>query len=111
MYSNAPPAQVPAHNRAADTAVLVSLSDSVSERLRSWSRKPMGSARAGSNPVAVVSPQFLLRRFLGRQNIMLEFSYWRMAAWPSGLRRQLQALVRKGVGSNPTAVNYYCAMK
>ena len=27
--------------------------DSVSEWLRSWSRKPMGSARAGSNPVAV----------------------------------------------------------
>ena len=25
----------------------------MSERLRSWSRKPMGSARAGSNPVAV----------------------------------------------------------
>ena len=24
--------------------------------------------------------------------------------WPSGLRRQLKALVRKGVGSNPTAV-------
>ena len=24
-------------------------------------------------------------------------------AWPSGLRRQLKALVRKGVGSNPTA--------
>ena len=27
---------------------------SVSERLRSWSRKPIGSARAGSNPLAVV---------------------------------------------------------
>ena len=27
-------------------------------------------------------------------------------AWPSGLRRQLKALVRKGVGSNPTAVSY-----
>ncbi len=25
--------------------------------------------------------------------------------WPSGLRRWLQAPVRKGVGSNPTAVN------
>ena len=24
--------------------------------------------------------------------------------WPSGLRRQLQVLVRKGVGSNPTVV-------
>ena len=28
-------------------------------------------------------------------------------AWPSGLRRQLKALVRKGVGSNPTAVILY----
>ena len=27
-----------------------------------------------------------------------------MVKWPSGLRRQLKALVRKGVGSNPTAV-------
>ena len=26
--------------------------------------------------------------------------------WPSGLRRWLQAPVRKGVGSNPTAVIY-----
>ena len=25
-------------------------------------------------------------------------------AWPSGLRRQLKALVREGVGSNPTAI-------
>ena len=27
--------------------------------------------------------------------------------WPSGLRRWLQAPVRKGVGSNPTAVIFY----
>jgi hypothetical protein len=27
-----------------------------------------------------------------------------MVAWPSGLRRQLKALVREGVGSNPTAI-------
>ena len=26
--------------------------------------------------------------------------------WPSGLRRQLQVLVRKGVGSNPTVVTH-----
>ena len=25
--------------------------------------------------------------------------------WPSGLRRQLKALVREGVGSNPTAIS------
>ena len=28
----------------------------------------------------------------------------RMTVWPSGLRRWLKAPVRKGVGSNPTAV-------
>jgi hypothetical protein len=32
-----------------------------------------------------------------------------MTLWPSGLRRWLQAPVRKGVGSNPTGVSlYYC---
>ena len=30
-----------------------------------------------------------------------------MTVWPSGLRRWLQAPVRKGVGSNPTAVIWY----
>ena len=29
----------------------------------------------------------------------------RKTLWPSGLRRWLKAPVRKGVGSNPTAVN------
>ena len=29
-----------------------------------------------------------------------------MAAWPSGLRRQLQALVRKGASSNLAAVTF-----
>ena len=28
------------------------------------------------------------------------------ATWPSGLRRQLKALVRKGVGSNPAALGF-----
>ena len=31
-----------------------------------------------------------------------------MTGWPSGLRRWLQAPVRKGVGSNPTAVILIC---
>ena len=30
-----------------------------------------------------------------------------MTVWPSGLRRWLKAPVRKGVGSNPTAVTYF----
>ena len=29
---------------------------------------------------------------------------YRKTMWPSGLRRQLQALVRKGEGSNPSAI-------
>jgi len=31
--------------------------------------------------------------------------------WPSGLRRQLKALVRKGVGSNPTAIIVFIFMQ
>ena len=30
--------------------------------------------------------------------------------WPSGLRRWLQVEVRKGVGSNPTAVKPWCGL-
>ena len=30
--------------------------------------------------------------------------------WPSGLRRQLKALVRKGVGSNPTLIILFPAI-
>ena len=33
-----------------------------------------------------------------------------MTVWPSGLRRWLQAPVRKGVGSNPTAVTFSVAV-
>ena len=32
-------------------------------------------------------------------------------AWPTGLRRQLKALVRKGVGSNPTAVIFRAVVR
>ena len=38
---------------------------------------------------------------------MPHFSNQNMTVWPSGLRRWLQAPVRKGVGSNPTAVTSY----
>ena len=36
--------------------------------------------------------------------IQYHFGAW--TVWPSGLRRWLQAPVRKGVGSNPTAVTF-----
>ena len=34
-------------------------------------------------------------------------TYYASTVWPSGLRRWLQAPVRKGVGSNPTAVTLF----
>lgn len=34
-------------------AMLPCFTDSVSERLRRWTRNPLGSARRGSNPLAV----------------------------------------------------------
>ena len=40
--------------------------------------------------------------YIVRQN--LPFLHQHMTIWPSGLRRQLQVLVRKSVGSNPTVV-------
>ena len=62
----------------------------------------MGSARTGSNPVGVVSYYL---EVAPRAGVFSLTSRSRSAtAWPSGLRRQLKALVRKGVGSNPTAV-------
>ena len=62
----------------------------------------MGSARTGSNPVGVVSYYL---EVVSRAGVFTLTSSSRSAtAWPSGLRRQLKALVRKGVGSNPTAV-------
>ena len=36
-----------------NTAVLATSHDTVSERLRRWTRNPLGSARRGSNPLAV----------------------------------------------------------
>ena len=33
-------------------------------------------------------------------------SSYSKTAWPSGLRRQIKALFRKGEGSNPSAVNF-----
>ena len=37
------------------------------------------------------------------------FGSWALrTVWPSGLRRWLKAPVRKGVGSNPTAVISQC---
>ena len=45
-----------------------------------------------------------LFRFIHQRNRFGVFEISSMTVWPSGLRRCLQAPVRKGVGSNPTAV-------
>ena len=42
-----------ANLRFAGTSDVVSLQDTVSERLRRWTRNPLGSARRGSNPLGV----------------------------------------------------------
>ena len=63
----------------------------------------MGSARTGSNPVGVGDVNvFINIPSIGYATCEISD----VIAWPSGLRRQLKALVRKGVGSNPTAVNF-----
>lgn len=59
----------------------------------------------GSNPTAVMrlSPQ--PRRDTSFVLPVLQTNFRRLeTVWPSGLRRWLKAPVRKGVGSNPTAV-------
>ena len=60
-------------------------------------RRPLSRAFAGHIMSAAVQfVMFLLdTRGVKRTN---------MTVWPNGLRRWLQAPVRKGVGSNPTAV-------
>ena len=68
-------------------------------------RKTLNLVVVGSSPTvganftsfALVSPLLSARSTFPEQQ---------QAAWPSGLRRQLKALVRKGVGSNPTAVKF-----
>ncbi len=37
-------------------------------------------------------------------HVSVDSSGKKMAEWPSGLRRQIKALVFRGVGSNPTSV-------
>ena len=45
-----------------DVRSLTGVEDSVSEWLRRWTRNPLGSARAGSNPAAVA---FVITKLLG----------------------------------------------
>ena len=70
-------------------------------------------ARAQARPLCTSRPRYIAdRRFcfrLGLQHTCLAPRQLQMrlhvkTVWPSGLRRWLQAPVRKGVGSKPTAV-------
>jgi hypothetical protein len=63
---------------------------------------------AGAAWAALRQPQ--VPQLYKRNNIMRSATWLvAMTLWPSGLRRWLQAPVRKGVGSNPTGVSlYYC---
>ena len=105
------------------------INDTLAEWLRRRPAKPMGSPRVGSNPTGVVLYLCIdikevcqihwtstntnrhprhdhdihgdetwarTRKWCASPNVR--------TVWPSGLRRWLQAPVRKGVGSNPTAV-------
>ena len=62
-------------------------------------QKALGSNPSGSTDFGRIT---LVRQLCFQKNPSLNFL--NKIAWPSGLRRQLKALVRKGVGSNPTAV-------
>ena len=56
--------------------------DTVSERLRRWTRNPLGSARRGSNPLGVVSLDLFASRLRSQnQSILLGFACppWRPA--------------------------------
>ena len=50
------------------------LQDTVSERLRRWTRNPLGSARRGSNPLGVamlvLGPSWLVLPGLARGNLL-----------------------------------------
>ena len=73
-------------------------------------------ARAQARPLCTSRPRYIAdRRFcfrLGLQHTCLAPRQLQMrlhvkTVWPSGLRRWLQAPVRKGAGSNPAAVTAY----
>ena len=55
-------------------------------------------------PLGNESPQNVRAWLRSRSKAPMAHAYFR-TVWPSGLRRWLQAPVRKGVGSNPAAVN------
>ena len=47
---------------------------------------------------------------IGAGSVFYNIGDFSTARWPSGLRRQTKDLVRKGVGSNPTLVIYFCSL-
>ena len=58
------------------------------------------------NDRALVGPPAIIVERRVRHIVTACFATCSRTVWPSGLRRWLQAPVRKGVGSNPTAVTF-----
>ena len=58
------------------------------------------------NDGALVGPQAILVQRRVRHIMTARFASCSRTVWASGVRRWFQAPVRKGVGSNPTAVTF-----
>ena len=75
--------------------------------LAEWSKVPASGASPqgrGLKPHRVQVPDVLLPVLLSTRCVFLQYSHG--SVWPSGLRRWLQASVRKGVGLNPTGFRF-----
>ena len=94
-----PPKNASAGNRTRVTSIATTYSTTRPLMLTIASPR---ASRGRLRPAPLRSPNVHCRRALPTLFSLHPGSH--ATAWPSGLRRQLKALVRKGVGSNPTAV-------
>ena len=65
---------------------------------------PLGQSVHGEVKSGILGAKSTRHAGLLLAHVYLRFDSASSTVWPSGLRRWLQAPVRKGVGSNPTAV-------
>ena len=76
------------------------------QRLAPWILIPVTWVRIPVGPFFTHLKTY--RQIFGRSEAFERHRPLRLrTVWPSGLRRCVQAAVRKGVGSNPTAVNFF----
>ncbi len=73
-----------------------------------WGDRATGAVKTSSSALITFG---LAPRALGDWSHSIKFSEKSPTIRPSGLRRWLQAPVRKGVGSNPTAVTFICIFR